>query len=760
MVTTRSNGAAKTKPVNATDASGTIEKGSRKRKSDVQLTNEPSLKVAKHQEETDISRWRCLDEKGRLTWRYLEGDDEAEAWPQSYADKWFLGLDLGLPDLPEPTKPIDAFRNGLTFFEKLQLQSGTWGSEYGGPMFLLPGVVFAWYATKTPIPWYKASAIKSYLKARAHPDDGGWGLHIEGESTVFGTAMNYTVLRLLGVDADEPFMVKARGTLHKLGGATHGPHWAKFWLSVLGITKWDMVNPIPPEIWLLPDWVPVAPWRWWLHIRQVFMSMSYLYSKRWVCEETEVIRELRNELFVEPWESIDWFSHRNSIADIDNFHPKSWLLNTANWFLANIWNPYLRTKAIANKAEAWVSKQIDMEDANTDYADLAPVNAAMNTVLCYVRDGPGAYSVRRHIDRLEDALWVKDEGLLCNGTNGVQSWDTAFAIQAVIDADLAEDPRWRPMLTKALEFLDDQQIRENVVDQDICYRQQRKGAWAFSNKYQGYAVSDCISEALKSVILLQKTPGYPQLLDDQRIFDAVDTLLTYQNPSGGCASYEPTRGSELLEMLNAAEVFENIMVEYDYVECSTAVITALSLFNKYWPDYRTAEIKRFKDGVLAFIKRKQYTHGGWYGNWGICFTYATMFALESLASVGETYATSPYAKKGCDFLISNQREDGGWSESYRSCETGVYTEHPTGSQVVMTAWALIALIKADYPDIEPLKKGIKLIMDRQCANGEWKQEAIEGVFNKSCMILYQNYKFTFPLKALGMFARKYPDERP
>jgi len=120
-----------------------------------------------------------------------------------------------------------------------------------------------------------------------------------------------------------------------------------------------------------------------------------------------------------------------------------------------------------------------------------------------------------------------------------------------------------------------------------------------------------------------------------------------------------------LEMLNAAEVFGNIMVEYDYVECSTAVITALSLFNKYWPEYRTADIKKFKDGVLSFVKRKQGSHGGWYGNWGICFTYATMFALESLESIGETYATSIHAKKGCEFLLTRQREDGGWSESYK-----------------------------------------------------------------------------------------------
>lgn len=77
----------------------------------------------------------------------------------------------------------------------------------------------------------------------------------------------------------------------------------------------------------------------------------------------------------------------------------------------------------------------------------------------------------------------------------------------------------------------------------------------------------------------------------------------------------------------------------------------------------------------------------------------------------------------------------------------------------MTSWALIALMEAGYPDIEPLRKGIKLIMDRQQPNGEWLQEAIEGVFNKTCMISYPNYKFVFTLKALGMFAKRYPHEK-
>lgn len=34
---------------------------------------------------------------------------------------------------------------------------------------------------------------------------------------MFGTGLNYVVLRLLGVDAEHPIMIKARATLHKLG---------------------------------------------------------------------------------------------------------------------------------------------------------------------------------------------------------------------------------------------------------------------------------------------------------------------------------------------------------------------------------------------------------------------------------------------------------------------------------------------------------------------------------------------------------------
>ncbi|KAL4966074.1 terpene cyclase/mutase family protein [Aspergillus stella-maris] len=709
-------------------------------------------------ENIDRTRWRMKNENGRHTWHYLEDDKPAKDWPQTTADKYYLGLPLNAPTLSKATTPLSAVHNAFTFFSALQHSTGHWGCEYGGPMFLLPGIIITWVATNTPIPAPYRTEIRNYLFARADPVTGGWGLHVEGESTVFGTTLNYTALRLIGVDAEHPVMVKARGLLHDLGGATNAPHWAKFWLAVLGVANWDIVSPVPPETWLLPDWIPLAPWRWWVHMRQVFLPMSFVWSRRWSMPETKVVRELRRELFVQEWESIKWAKYRDAIADVDNYHPKSWMLDTANFILADIWTPYLRPRGLVERAEEWVGKLVDMEDANSDYSDLASVNGPMNMLVCYIRDGPDAYSVRRHRERLEDFLWVNSEGMLANGTNGVMCWDTAFAIQAAHAAGLAEEPRWKPMLTKSLEFLDTQQIREDCELPDMCYRSRRKGGWTFSNKDQGYPVSDCVSEALKSVILLQKMPGYPQLLSDQRIFDAIDTLLAYQNVSGGCSSYEPTRGSKHLEMFNAAQVFGGIMVEYDYPECTTAVLTAVSLFHKHWPDYRADEIKTFINRALKYIKSVQQPDGSWYGSWGVCFTYGTMFALESLASVGETWESSTAVRRACDFLLSKQRPDGGWSESYESCEKAQYIEHPTGSLVVQTSFALVGLMKAEYPDITPIKRGVQLIMARQQPNGEWFPEAIEGIFNKSCAITYPNYKFIFTTLALGLFARRFGDE--
>lgn len=98
-----------------------------------------------------------------------------------------------------------------------------------------------------------------------------------------------------------------------------------------------------------------------------------------------------------------------------------------------------------------------------------------------------------------------------------------------------------------------------------------------------------------------------------------------------------------------------------------------------------------------------------------------MFALESLAINGEVYATSPRVRKACDFLISKQMSDGGWGESYKACERGVWV-NADSSLVINTAWAVMALLVAEYPDHDAIKKGCRIIMSRQQRNGQWLLE--------------------------------------
>lgn len=158
-----------------------------------------------------------------------------------------------------------------------------------------------------------------------------------------------------------------------------------------------------------------------------------------------------------------------------------------------------------------------------------------------------------------------------------------------------------------------------------------------------------------------------------------------------------------------------------------------------------------------------------------------MFGLSALAAFDEFYNNSEPSRKACDFILSKQREDGGWGESYLSCQEKVsillkrlyrkdvfqvYSQLDGDSHVVNTAWAMIALMKAKYHTIrtQPLDAGARFLLQMQTSEGDWPQQHISGVFNRNCMITYTNYRsfpslffpnhkcrYLFPIWALGMY---------
>lgn len=64
-----------------------------------------------------------------------------------------------------------------------------------------------------------------------------------------------------------------------------------------------------------------------------------------------------------------------------------------------------------------------------------------------------------------------------------------------------------------------------------------------------------------------------------------------------------------------------------------------------------------------------------------------------------------------------------------------YVQHQR-SQVVMTSWAILALIYAQFPEKPVVDRAARLIMSRQLSDGRWMAEDTEGIFNKNCAINY------------------------
>lgn len=697
-------------------------------------------------EQTDPTRWRLEVDHGRHVWHYLKSDRECKEWPQTDEDKYWLGLPLDAPILPTPATPLESARNGFTFYRRIQSSDGHWSAEYGGPLFLMPGLIIGMYVTNTPIPAEWSIEMKRYLLNRVNKD-GGWGLHFAGPSTVFGTAANYVVCRLLGMDAEHSVMIRARAKLHSLGGATGIPSWGKLWLSVLNVYDWQGLNPVPPELWALPDWIPIHPWRWWIHTRQVYIPMSYLWAKKFSTPLNPLLESLRLELYVEPYDSIHWPSQRNNVAKIDIYSPHSKFLDVLNKCLS----VYESCGGIPPLTRAGTKRAYEllvMEDENTGYQCLGPVNKMLNYICRWLEEGADSEAMKLHREKLKDFVWMSQEGMMMCGTNGSQLWDTSFIAQAMVDSGLVEEEANKTSCTRILEWLDDCQIRDNPKHYEEAYRFSTKGAWPFSTKEQSYTVSDCTAEGMKATIMLQNDAGLDERISIERLRDSVDLLLSMQNPSGGFASYETINAPHRIELLNPAEVFGDIMREYDYPECTTSVVTALLKFKKIDGQYRRGDIEKCVSGAVKYILKAQKPDGSWFGSWAVCHTYATFFALESLALDGQIYETSEPVRKACHFLLERQKKDGGWGEKFESCVLGEYIQADS-SLVVQTSWVVIALLHAQYPHPEPIKRAIRLIMDRQKPDGRWEDEDIVGVFNRNCSITYALYPFSFSVWALG-----------
>jgi squalene/oxidosqualene cyclase-like protein len=652
---------------------------------------------------------------------------------------------------------LDAALNASDFYESLQAEEGYWPGDYGGPLFLTPGLIIAAYITQTPLPAPQSVLIKKYMLNHQNAD-GGWGLHIEGASTMFGTVMQYLALRILGLMPENLAMIKARKWIKVNGGATGIPSWGKFYLALLGVYDWQGLNSLFPEMWLFPKWLPFHPTRYWCHTRMVYLPMAYCCAHKITMPITPLTELLREELYTEKYEVINWEKACNSCADKDLYNKQSTLLKLLNKVLNTYEHFFVR--GLRNKACKEILENINAEDEHTNFIDIGPVNQAINSICVWHAYGADSQPFKKHVERWFDYMWVAEDGMKMNGYNGSQLWDTVFAAQAIMEGGF--EKRFPETLAKAYGFIERTQIKEEVREPKKFNRHPSVGGWPFSTSEHGWPITDCTAEGLKTLLRFSdlSLPGIANI-PSERFYRACDLILSLQNKDGGWASYELTRGPKWLELLNPSEIFGNIMIDYSYTECTSACIQSLIEFRKRFRAYKKEEVERAINKGVHFIMQQQRNDGSWYGSWAVCFTYGTWFAVEGLTAFlhselneKKSIAIKQALQKASQFLLERQNADGGWGESFESCIKKQYVPNAK-SQIVNTAWALLSLMAIDEGDNQsPIGGGIKFLLSRQLENGDFPQESISGVFNHSCAITYTSYRNVFPIWALGRYLKK------
>ena len=624
---------------------------------------------------------------------------------------------------------------------ELQGDDGSWEGEMVWCPMLTAQYVMLCHLVGQPIePGRRRRVLRSFERTRLA--GGQWGMHEHSPPHLFVTTLVYVAARLLGVDRDASLIAPAQRFI-QAEDVLGIPSWGKFWLALLNLYDWNGVNAVLPELWKLPRRMPLHPSNWYCHTRLIYMAMASIYGRRFQAPVTPVIAELREELYPHGFAKADFPGARNRLRDADLFaRPSAWL--RAGYEIARLFERF-HSRTLRARCMDEILRQIKWELQTTSHTSISPVSGILNILSLWLHD-PDDADWRQALSKMDGWIWEdEDDGARVTGARSA-SWDTGFALQA-LDA-LPETADVRDAVRRGADFLSREQVRTSFDGFRNAYRADPKGGWCFAGGWHGWPVSDCTAEAVLGLVAAHGDRTNPSVLGD-----ATDFMLRCQNPDGGFGSYEARRSALGLEWLNPAEMFGDSMTEHSFVECTASCIAALAVCRDRFPEIGAtlAVTDSIARGAL-WLRRNQVADGSWRGVWGVQYIYGTLFGIRGLVADGAS-PNDPVLRTACRWLLECQREDGGWGEHHGGCLSGRYVPHEE-SQVIQTAWALIALLEAGETDWAAISRGAGFLLDAQGVDGTWPKQDMVGVFFRTALLDYVLYRQYFPLHALGLYEQR------
>ncbi len=606
----------------------------------------------------------------------------------------------------------------------LQHPDGHWCGELEGDTILESEyLLLLYYLHHSDETRFRKAA--EYIR-RQQLTDGGWSLYAGGPTDLSATVKAYFVLKIVGDSPDAPHMARAREAVLAKGGIDACNSFTKIYLSIFGQYDWAKCPAVPPELVLLPDWFPFNIYRISYWSRAIIVPLTIIWAQKPV-------------LHVLPEFSISELIAATAPppAHVERpRHERFWraFFNVVDRVLKVIERlPKPFRRLAVRRATEWTLEHLEMSDGLG--AIFPPI---INSVfafraLGYPVDHPVIQSQLRALELHE----IEETDTLRLQPCFSAVWDTALAIHTLRESGVpADDPR----LLAGARWLMRKQV--NIVgDWKRNNREGEPGGWFFQYENAFYPDTDDTSEVLLALEAVRFPDADEEQSRQDTIARAVEWQITMQNSDGGWGAFDKGCNNEVFTFIPFAD--HNAMIDPSCEDITGRTLEALIAlgFDVQHPSLR---------GAIRYLHNKQDLSGAWYGRWGCNYIYGTFLALRGLRVAGESMDDNRYARTA-RWMMEHQNADGGWGElplSYdEPAKKGIGPTTPS-----QTAWALLALVATGDGESDAVRRGVEYLLTRQREDGSWRDDYWTGTgFPKVFYLRYHLYATYFPMWALSEY---------
>lgn len=558
--------------------------------------------------------------------------------------------------------------------------------------------------------------IGVYLRA-IQGEHGGWPLFHDGALNLSCSVKAYFALKAIGDDPDAPHMQRARAAILAAGGAERSNVFTRAQLALFGAVPWRAVPVMPLEIMHLPLWFPfhLSKVSYWS--RTVIVPLLVLMAKRPIARNPRRIGIA--ELFRTPPDQVtDWIRGPYRSAWGHFFKHVDSLLRVAEPLF-----PKRSHDRAVDKAVAFVTERLNGDDGLGGIYPAIANTVMMYDTLGYPPDHPDAAIAWAAVRKL---LVIEDDRAYCQPCLS-PIWDTGLAGHAMAEAGAD--------VATACDWLKPRQINDVVGDWAVRRPDLRPGGWAF--QYANPHYPDVDDTAVVGMLLhRQGDPAHTESIDRAR-----EWIIGMQSSDGGWGAFEPENTHHYLNHIPFAD--HGALLDPPTADVTARCVSFLAQIGMGNDDPVMAK-------ALAYLRREQEKDGSWFGRWGTNYIYGTWSVLCALNAAG-LGPDDLAVKRAADWLVSVQRDDGGWGEDEES-----YSDAPPGrhkeSTASQTAWAVLGLMAAGAVDHPAVARGIAYLSQTQRQDGEWTELPYTAVgFPRVFYLRYHGYRLYFPLLAMARF---------